>query len=221
MIRVTTAEMKELDRKAIEDIGIPSLLLMENAGRGIADLAQSMLTPSGKVVVACGKGNNGGDGFVAARHLFNRGYDVTVLLLAGESKLKKDPKVNHEILQKMKVPVEVVCTEAHLDMLQGRLNSAQLVIDGILGVGLTRNVSGIFKDVIDAINRHSKNVLGVDIPSGLNSDTGEVLGVAVKCRQTGTLCAAKKGLFLADGPEYCGHISVLDISIPKQLMPLA
>lgn len=215
---ITTREMKRLDEAAIHDYGIPSLILMENAGRGIADLTERMTRGRRKkVLVICGKGNNGGDGFVAARHLANRGYRVALVLLAEPGDLKEDPKINFHILKKMHIPIHVLVSKRAVGRLGKLLKSAHFVLDGVFGVGLTRPVNGIFHDVIELMNRSGKHILAIDVPSGLNSDTGQVLGVAVRARATGTLGRAKRGLFVGDGPKHVGQVTVLDISIPQRL----
>lgn len=228
MKSVTTKQMKALDRAAIERCGIPSLILMENAGRGIADLAEKML--SGRkgtarrartVLVICGKGNNGGDGMVAARHLTNRGFKVKVVLLGKPNELTDDAKINYGIVRKMRIPVKVITSNVgarHAAPLHMRIKKSDLVIDAIFGVGLTRPVEGVYREAISLINSCRKPVLAVDIPSGLDSDKGKALGVAVRAKMTGTLAVLKRGLVAGDGPAYAGKIKVIDISIPRQLI---
>ncbi len=252
---ITTAKMKELDRRAIEECGIPSLILMENAGRGIAELAQAIFKKKNfEVLVICGRGNNGGDGLVAARHLANAGFSVQIVLLGNPDELKGDPKINFAIVQKMRIPVAIVemvrtlnesgviparlparqasikresvmdprqkhagMTKASMSEVRKLIDSADLIVDAIFGIGLTRAVEGVFRDVIELVNASGKKVLSVDIPSGLNSDSGEVLGVAVRAGVTGTLAFPKRGLKTGAGPKHAGKIKVLDISIPRGL----
>lgn len=216
--------MKALDRIAIQEYGIPGLILMENAGRGIADLAEKMLKEKEKnILVVCGKGNNGGDGLVAARHLSNRGFRVKVVLLAKPDDLKDGPKINFNILKRMRVPVILFSTGGarHAAPLPPKIKSmirnTDLIIDGIFGVGLTRPVMGFFYDVISAFNTSGKPILAIDVPSGIDSDSGSALGIAVRAKQTGTLGAAKEGLLTKEGFKYAGKVSVLDISIPRKL----
>ena len=246
---VSTAQMRKLDQAAIEKFGIPGLILMENAGRGIAELARGMvkrlsfprrreskyygspLTACGddnnlcrnaKIVVICGQGNNGGDGFVAARHLFNFGFGVQVILIGTEKGLKEDLAVNYKILRKMRMPIVMLDPDCRggfqtrtYKQSEALIRKSDLIIDAIFGIGLTRPVEGIFYEMISLINHSKKPVLAVDIPSGLDSDTGKALGVAVKADVTGTLAFAKQGLKLHDGPSYAGNVKVLDISIPR------
>ena len=211
---VTAQRMKQLDQTAITQYGIPSFILMENAGRGIADLAETLLTKARQnVLVVCGKGNNGGDGLVAARHLANRGYSVCVAILAGSNELKDDPKLNYNILRKMRVPIECI-TSKQLPRFKTLIQKSNLVLDGIFGVGLKRSVGGFFYDVISILNASKRRILAIDIPSGLHSDSGKVLGIAIRAKATGTLGAPKRGLFVNDGPKCSGKIKVIDISIP-------
>lgn len=224
---IDSRQAQSIDRKAIQRYGIPSLILMENAGRGIADLAGKMIRnqkPASlsrrSILVVCGKGNNGGDGLVAARHLFNRGFHTTILLLAKKTDLKEDPRLNFEIARKMRIPVIRIArlTKKMIRKLQFVVKRSDLVIDAIFGVGLTRDVSGVYSDMIYLINRYCKNVLSIDMPSGVNSDTGKICKIAVKAKETGTFTAPKKGLFINEGAKCAGKISVLDVSVPRQLI---
>jgi len=217
MRAVSTAQMRALDRIAISRYGIPSLLLMENAGRGIADLATRMMNRRRNVLVVCGPGNNGGDGFVAARHLANRGVPVQVILLAAARHLNADPKTNYHILKKMGVPIKTLTSMKKPSWFARWIHQASLIIDAIFGIGLSRPVSGLFFHVISEVNAAAKPVLSIDIPSGLHSDTGEVLGTAIRASETGTLGMAKRGLYFGEGPKLAGRVTVLDISIPKSL----
>ena len=219
MKSVSTQKMKRLDEIAIKRYGIPSLILMENAGRGIAELAQKIVPNNRKkILVVCGKGNNGGDGFVAARHLTNHGYLVKVVILGNPADLKNDPKLNYKILKKMKVSIETISTRQKLIKLKTLAQTSGLIIDGIFGIGLTRPVTGFFYEVILILNGSQKQILAIDVPSGLNSDTGIPMGIAVRAKVTGTLGVAKRGLFLREGLKHSGKVTVLDISLPRQLL---
>ncbi len=219
---VTASEMKTLDQMAIQHYGIPSLLLMENAGRGVADLvcreAGSIKPGALNIVVCCGKGNNGGDGLVSARHLANRGYHVHVLLFAGPSSLKDDPAVNFNILKQMKISTEVILDVMDLSRIKPVLSRADFVIDALFGVGLNSDLTDIFASVVELINEAGKKVVAVDIPSGLDADTGNVLGIAVKANWTAALGLPKKGLYEREGPFYAGDIQVVDIGLPKEIL---
>ena len=219
MKTISTNQMQLLDRIAIERFGIPSLILMENAGRGIAELAAGMLKKRrAKVLVVSGKGNNGGDGFVAARHLANRGFSVKVVLLSHPKDLKDDPRINFNILRKMNIPVIIATSPHGLRRAKAFIKECDLIVDAIFGVGLGRAVTGLFYVLISHLNTSEKPILAVDIPSGLDSDTGRVLGIAVRADVTGTLGAAKRGLCRGAGRRLAGKVVVLDISIPKKLL---
>lgn len=204
-------EMHEIDRKAREEFSLPTLLLMENAGERVAEVALDMLVGQ-KVVVVAGKGNNGGDGIASARHLFNLGVDVEVLLLGEREKIAGDARVNLEIAEKM--GIKIVETPSDISVY---LKEADLVIDAIFGTGLKGEVSSPYKEAIEAINSAGKPVLSVDIPSGVG-DKGEILGVAVKADKTVTLALPKQGLILYPGASYAGEILVADIGLPHQLL---
>ncbi|MFA6600147.1 MAG: NAD(P)H-hydrate epimerase [Candidatus Omnitrophota bacterium] len=213
MKTVTAAQMQAIDRKAIEGYGIPGLILMENAGRGIAEHILETHR-AGRVTVFAGKGNNGGDGFVVARHLANRGFTVSVLLLADPRLLKPDPAVNYAILGCMKVPCSVVDEKTPPEILKAAAAGADILVDALFGTGLERELGGICRSAVEIMNASGKFVVAADMPSGLHSDSGEVLGCAVKATVTATLGVPKTGLFVGSGPEYAGRICVVDIGLP-------
>jgi len=215
MRAVTAAVMQALDRKAIEEYGIPGLLLMENAGRGIAEFVFN-LSRRCRVTVFAGKGNNGGDGFVVARHLANRGCQVLILLFGDAAKLKDDPAVNFQIAVKMRIPVIVVGEDAAKEELVSYVERSDVIVDALFGIGLHSPLSGIYRQAVEAINQAAKTVIAVDIPSGLHADTGAILGCAVRATHTATLGLPKKGLFEGRGPEYAGKIAVIHIGIPNE-----
>src|SRR5574337_10828 len=171
---VTASQMRELDRRATEEYGIPSLLLMENAGlQAVLELERAFprLTQC-RVAIVCGKGNNGGDGFVAARHLFDRGIAVEVLLLARPTEVKEDAGTNLEIIRKLGVPIREVVTSQDLEANRRLIERADVVVDAILGTGTTGPAKGLFGEAIDLLNRSGRPIVALDIPSGLNSDEG-------------------------------------------------
>jgi len=215
MRRVTADEVRQMDQSAIRDYCIPSLLLMENAGRSVSDVISREYKPC-KVLVFIGKGNNGGDGLVVARHLANRGYSVQVVLLEDPARLKADPLVNFSIVRKMNIPWAVVASSK--ERIFALCQKSGLVVDAIFGVGIHSPVCGIFEKAICAINKCRKPVVSIDIPSGLDADTGEVHGVAVRATKTVTLALPKHGLFEGEGPLYAGKIEVADIGIPRGLL---
>ncbi|MDD5217769.1 MAG: NAD(P)H-hydrate epimerase [Candidatus Omnitrophica bacterium] len=212
---VTAAVMQALDRKAIEEYGIPGLLLMENAGRGIAEFIFD-LSRRCRVTVFAGKGNNGGDGFVVARHLANRGCQVLILLFGDAAKLKDDPAVNYAIAVRMKIPVVAVGEAVTKEELIAYVERSDVIVDALFGVGLHAPPAGNYRQAVEAINQAAKTVVAVDVPSGIHADTGEVLGCAVRATHTATLGLPKKGLFEGRGPEYAGKIAVIHIGIPNE-----
>lgn len=224
----TREEMRELDRKAIAEYLIPGIILMENAGRNVAGEVQDMLRHvhpprlpgERKAAILCGKGNNGGDGYVIARHLHNGGISVKVFVVANISDIMKegDAAVNLQILLKMKIPVQELSDMAAIDNVARELRGYDVVIDALFGTGLSGEVREPFKTLINATNESRKPVISVDIPSGLDANTGKVLGAAVKATKTVTFAVSKKGFYLNEGPAYTGEVVVTDISIPRELI---
>ena len=217
---VTARMMRELDRTTIEDIGIPGLVLMENAGAGCARLILNDFADQIEdgVAVICGLGNNGGDGFVIARHLWNNGYDVEIFLIGSSDKLKGDAKTNWEIALRSGLPYVELERESDITTLFEELGEYGLVVDAIFGTGLARDVEGKYELVIDAINMVEAPVFAVDIPSGLNSDTGKPMGLAVYADMTATFGLAKLGQWLYPGYLHTGKLFVVDISIPPLIV---
>ena len=218
---VTAEEMRNLDRQAIEERGVPGVVLMENAGRGCAEVVLDLLEEidGDRVAVFCGPGNNGGDGFVIARHLRNRGVAVDVFMLTHAEKLKGDARINFEILARSEagLPLELLDDD---DLLRhdARLLDADIVVDAILGTGLKREMSGLFNQVIERINDLGKPVVAVDIPSGLCADTGMPLGWAVQAAATVTFGCLKRGQLTQPGASLCGDLYMADIGIPAELI---
>jgi NAD(P)H-hydrate epimerase len=207
---ISIAEAQAFDRYAQEKLGIPSIILMENAGRSVAEEALKMLRGKKKVAVICGVGNNGGDGLVAARHLLNAGVKVNVYIIGKISKLKADPKTNFKILKKMK---QGIISSRKPETKRLGFQGYDLIIDALFGIGLKSEVREPYALVIDLINKAGRPILSVDAPSGLDADSGKVLGVAVKAKRTVTFVASKKGFSKAAGPKYCGKIVVKDIGV--------
>ena len=214
---VTAGQMRELDRRATEQYGIPSILLMENAGLRTFDIACEMIgDASGKrVVVIAGKGNNGGDGFCIARHLANAGADVQCFLAGKIEEVRGDARINLDTALKMNISVEEISNTEPIGM---PLLHANLVIDALLGTGIKGEVTGLAADIIDAINACGKPVLSVDVPSGLISDTGQIAGKCVRAARTVTYALPKIGLLTYPGAEYVGELTVADINIPKEAL---
>jgi NAD(P)H-hydrate epimerase len=211
---VTAAEMRALDRATIDDIGIPALTLMETAGRAVAHVALEMLETSGHIAVVCGPGNNGGDGFVAARVLRDLGHDAVVYLAAPRDSVKGDAAAHLAILERAGGFVRMIDSPPGLDELGDEIANAILAIDALFGVGLARPITGHLADVVAAINAAPLR-LAVDIPSGLDADTGRVLGTCVEADGTVTMAALKIALASAPGFAHCGTIDVADIGVPS------
>ncbi|HHT9116003.1 MAG TPA: NAD(P)H-hydrate epimerase [Candidatus Wunengus californicus] len=219
---LTREEMRELDRKAIEEYKIPGIVLMENAGRNVAEEILKMLDDpqQAKVAILCGKGNNGGDGFVVARHLHNHSISVYVFLVAKISDILKDGDAgtNLQILLNMKIPVKEILDIPGVNSILKELNGYNILADALFGTGLSGDVREPFKTLISGVNNLNKPTLSVDIPSGLDCNTGKILGAAIRATKTVTFAVAKKGFYLNDGPSYTGKVIVSDIGIPKELI---
>jgi len=204
-------QARELDRIAIEDLLIPSLLLMENAAIGIAGAARRLLPgAAGAVAVICGPGNNGGDGFAAARHLANAGAKVRIHLLVPPEVYREgsDAAVNLAIVRALRLPLR-----SDLDF-----GETDLLVDAIFGIGLAREPKDPYRSAIHAINSSGRPVVAVDVPSGLDANTGEPLGVAVRATVTATMAAPKVGFRLREGPLHTGQVTVVDMGIPPALI---
>lgn len=203
---LSTAEMAEADRLTIAG-GIPGIELMERAGAAVAAAVLARYPAGSRVAVVAGPGNNGGDGYVAARHLAERGYQTELLLVGEASRLKGDAA---QAAAKWKGPV--VAAEAR------RLDGVQVVIDALFGAGLDRPVEGVARALIEAMNAQPAAVVAVDLPSGVNGTSGTVMGTAVKATQTVTFFRKKPGHLLLPGRLHCGQISVAEIGIPASVL---
>jgi hydroxyethylthiazole kinase-like uncharacterized protein yjeF len=215
---VSAAEMRAADRAAIEGLGLPALVLMETAGRAVADAAIRMLGGDlhGHVAVVCGPGNNGGDGFVAARVLRDRGVDAAVYLAARLETLRGDAAAHLTIYGKAGGDVRMIDGPAGLLGWEVAIADAALVIDAVFGVGLARPIEGHLAEVIGRMMLAGR-VLAVDIPSGIATDTGAVLGIAITAERTVTMAAHKIALVSAPGFAHAGAVEVAEIGIPVAL----
>jgi len=208
-------EMKDLDRRATEEFGIAQDLLMENAGQAVYFvMLQELEIENRKFVVLCGGGNNGGDGLVVARKICSNGGEAKVFLLGDETKFRGAAKRNFEIVSQM--PIEISKVDSIESIIYEVIDS-DAIVDAIFGTGLVREVSGVYKDVIQLINENQSVVFSVDIPSGINGDTGEVMGVAVEADYTVTFGLPKLGNILYPGYEHCGKLYISHISFPPNL----
>jgi NAD(P)H-hydrate epimerase len=215
---LTRDEVRALDRRAADEYGLPGIVLMENAGRGAAELLVS-LGIHGRVVVCCGKGNNGGDGFVIARHLDNRRIPVRVLLFARPEELTGDAAVNYHVIARAGLPIAIHGNNpVPADAVRQELTVCEWAVDALFGTGLSSPVRPPLDRVISLINDSQRNVLAVDLPSGLDCDTGEPLGVAVRAQRTATMAAWKKGFANPTAKEWTGQVHLIDIGVPRKLL---
>ena len=207
-------EIRSIDRYAIETLGVPGVVLMENAGRNTAHIARSMLAAIGghSAVVLAGAGNNGGDGFVIARHLLREGIAADVYLVAPEHKITGDAEINLRILRAMNVPLRLAATPAE-DLPAENLAKYDLLIDALGGTGISGALRGSLAEAVGQVNSAGRPVLAVDIPTGLDCDTGQADGPAVRAERTVTFLARKAGFDTPGSKAYTGQIVVADIGI--------
>jgi len=214
---VTAETMRALDRHTIEEIGVPGVVLMEAAGRAVAERTAEWMeeTGSGRVLILCGPGNNGGDGFVAARHLADLGYPVTVALFAPASRIRGDALVHFRAMTRFPVRVVEVADGPIEEDLFEQVSPDGVIVDALFGTGLERPVEGRYAAAIERANASPCARIAVDIPSGVCSDTGRILGCAFRADVTVTFGAAKIGHFAYPGAGFCGEVEVVSIGIPR------
>uniref|UniRef100_A0A7C2JZ13 NAD(P)H-hydrate epimerase n=1 Tax=Schlesneria paludicola TaxID=360056 RepID=A0A7C2JZ13_9PLAN len=218
---LTRAQVREIDRRAIEECGLPGVVLMENAGRNTVELLDNrgdVLTHV-PVVIVCGKGNNAGDGCVIARHLENRGFEVQVLLAAPASSFTGDAAIMYRVLERAGTPIRDLSNSSKVQWISAICERGRpLLFDALLGTGLQGAVREPFATAISAINECEPLVVAVDIPSGLDCDTGRPLGCAVKAGVTVTYVARKIGFDAPGASDYTGDVIVADIGVPRRLL---
>lgn len=212
-IYLTRAQARDIDQQAIVQYGMPSILLMENAGRGAAEKLIT-LGIKGNILICCGKGNNGGDGFVMARHLDNKGVSVQVMLFADPQALSEDAAVNYQIILRSGLKI----LPYNVSLLQQKLANLEWLVDGLFGTGLQGEIRPPFDRIIGMINRSKVRIFALDIPSGLDCDTGRALGAAIKAEHTVTFIASKKGFTEPMAKQYLGQVHEIDIGIPHRLL---
>jgi len=212
--------MQALDRYTIEEVGVPAEVLMENAGRGVADIVLERFGEEAArgTLVFCGPGNNGGDGLVVARHLYQRGLPVRVVLMASEEKYRAEAGINLRVARYAGIPMLSALTEETVTGLSTEIRSAGLIVDALFGTGLSRPLSGRFALAVKLINESGLPVVAVDMPSGLSADTGRPLGVAVRATLTATMALPKVGQVIHPGKTYVGELRVVDIGMPRRVM---
>lgn len=214
-IVLTASQMGKVDRTTIETIKIPGVVLMENAGQGVVREIEHLLgrVSEKHVLIFCGKGNNGGDGYVIARHLFNHGADVTVFLAGKKEAIKGDAKINLTILEKMGLDVHEISSTEKIP----QFHQVDLVVDALLGTGVTGPVHGFFGDLIQTMNSYDAPVVSVDLPSGMETNTGAVHGACVSAEVTVTMAHLKTGLLFSPGQDFAGRIVIADIGVPPEV----
>jgi NAD(P)H-hydrate epimerase len=217
---LTAAQMREADRVTIEEIGLPSLVLMENAGRQVVAAVESSFPDhrDRRVAVLCGRGNNGGDGFVVARTLRQRGVDVSVFVLGPVAEIRGDARVNLEILGRLGLPVVEISGEQAWELHSSEVRSCTLVVDALFGTGLKSPLSGLLETIVADVNSMTIPVVAVDLPSGMSADTQEVIGPCIQASLTVTLAAPKLPLVLPPARLMAGDLVVADIGIPDEVI---
>jgi len=217
---VTADQMKRLDRRTIRERGVPGIVLMENAGKGATEaiLRRFPNLLRKKIAIIAGRGNNGGDAFVIARHLINRKAMVNILLLAEKEAIRGDAKKSLDILTKDGIQVKELATLGEFEAIRDDLLSHDLIIEGILGTGLNSEVKGYYREVISTLNAMGKPIVAIDIPSGLEATSGTPLGICIKAAFTPTFGLPKVGQIIHPGVEFVGELEVIDIGIPGDLI---
>ncbi|MEN3003895.1 NAD(P)H-hydrate dehydratase [Dehalobacterium formicoaceticum] len=218
---VTAEEMRQLDHAAINDYEIPGIVLMENAGTALMSVIREQFPESlnrGRILIFAGKGNNGGDGLVIARHLANAGCDVKVFLLCKPEELQGDALINWNIIRKMNLRYQLITTDRDLNLVKVGLMYTELIIDGIFGTGFKGQAQGTVARLIDLVNESGKPVLAIDLPSGMEADTGRVKGPCIQAQVTVTMGLPKIGMVLDPAAKFVGKLITADISFPYELI---
>jgi len=217
---LNSAQMREADRRTIEEIGIPSLVLMENAGRQVVAAMEAMYSDLAdrQVAVLCGRGNNGGDGFVVARTLLQRGVDVSVFLMGRVADVRGDARTNLEILGRLGLTVVEVADSQAWELHFSEVSDCTLIVDAMFGTGLNAPVSGFIESVITDVNASGIPVVAIDLPSGLSADSADPIGVSIEAGLTVTLAAPKLPLVLPPAETRAGDIVIADIGIPSDIL---
>jgi NAD(P)H-hydrate epimerase len=213
---LTRDQVREVDRRAIEECGMSGLVLMENAGRGCVDTLCG-LGIEGPVVICCGRGNNAGDGFVIARHLELRGYDACLLLFGDPASLQGDAAANFAILRHCDVPIHVL-DDAAARQLDNELEDADWIVDALLGTGARGAPRPPLDDVVRQLNARDARRMAIDLPSGLDCDTGQPADPTFRADHTCSFVAAKAGFAAESARPYLGEVHVLDIGVPRRLV---
>src|SRR5437660_4492569 len=217
---LNAAQMREADRRATGDIGIPSLVLMENAGRQAVAAIEAMYSDihERQVAVLCGRGNNGGDGFVIARTLLQRGVDVSVFLIGRVADVRGDARVNLEILGRLGLTIVEISDSQAWELHFSEIGDCTLIVDAIFGTGLNAPLSGLLETVVADVNGAGIPIVAIDLPSGLSADSHEPIGDSIEAGLTVTLGAPKVCLVLPPAETRAGDIVIADIGIPSEII---
>jgi NAD(P)H-hydrate epimerase len=214
-------QIRALDRQAIEHYGIPGVVLMENAGRAIAaEVYRALPDPAeSRVLILCGAGNNGGDGFVVARHLHNAGVPVTIVLAVPADKLRGDAETNFRIARRMNLSVHEVVQEEHPEEVQPLFAAADVIVDALLGTGASGAPRGVMGHLVELANQASQaRRIAIDLPSGLEADSGTVHEPCFRAAATVTMASDKVGLAQPAARPFVGDVTVVDIGLPRELL---
>ena len=217
---LNTAQMREADRRTIDDIGIPSLVLMENAGRQAVAAMEAIYGDllERQVAVLCGRGNNGGDGFVVARTLMQRGVDVSVFLIGRVADVRGDARINLEILGRLGLTVVEIADSQAWELHFSEVSDCTLIVDAIFGTGLNAPIAGFIESVVTDVNASGIPVVAIDLPSGLSADSPDPIGPSIEAGLTVTLAAPKLPLVLPPAETRAGDIVIADIGIPGEVL---
>jgi NAD(P)H-hydrate epimerase len=217
---LNAAQMREADRFTIEDIGIPSLVLMENAGRQVVAAIEAAYEArlDGRVAVLCGRGNNGGDGFVVARTLLQRGIDAAVFVIGAVADVRGDARTNLDILGRLGVTVVEIGDEQSWELHFSEISQCTLIVDAIFGTGLKSALGGMLETVVADVNASGIPIVSIDLPSGLSADTAHLIGDCIDASMTVTLAAPKLPLVLPPAEAHAGDVVIADIGIPHDVI---
>lgn len=214
MLLANSEQMSLIDRYSMENIGMPGIVLMENAGKVVFDEIIKMKSQFDRVIILSGPGNNGGDGFVIARHLHNVKIPVRVFIVGKSTHVEGEALANLNILKKLSIQIDEVFDGGGFVKLEKAIRQKALVVDAIFGTGVSKPVHGIFAEVIDLVNEMSDYILSVDLPSGIDSNTGKILGTAIKADKTVSLVIPKIGNIMFPGSDYNGELLIKGIGVP-------
>jgi len=214
----TTCQIQRLDHIAIHDFKIPSLRLMENAGKKCSRIILRGLKPGTKVAIFCGKGNNGGDGFVVGRYLLKAGMRPEIFLIGEKSGLKPDAAKNYRRYIGLGARVKEINRLKQFNQIKPKVKNCSLIVDAIFGVGLKGRLPKFYCRLIDFFNQTQKPIVAIDVPSGLDATSGRCLGNCVRAWKTISFSLAKKGFFRNQGPGRCGEVKIVNIGIPRRLI---